>query len=268
MLKFYSLGHIYMNFGAVIRSLLAGLMLAIAGPLMAQAVPGPAPMPGDSPMLAPQPSVNAPAATTPPVFVPAPVPTEGPEPAPKVATKKGPVDSLKPGQFVWEQRDVYEGPLKIVVVLDIQRIYVFQNDRLIGFSTISTGKKGKETPTGYFNILQKNIDHKSNLYSNAPMPYMQRLTWDGIALHGGHVPGYPASHGCIRLPHAFAKALYGVTQMDQEVVVLKDTSTPIKRPEPKPVPVIDPPFIVPPPVVDPNIIPPASPPKPEIVQPT
>jgi lipoprotein-anchoring transpeptidase ErfK/SrfK len=188
----------------------------------------------------------------------------GSEPAPKpeTAKKKGPTDALKPGQFVWEKRDSYEGPLKIVAVLDIQRMYVFQNDKLIGFSTISAGKKGKETPTGYFNILQKNIDHKSNLYSNAPMPYMQRLTWDGIAIHGGHIPGYPASHGCIRLPHEFAKSLYAITQMDQEIVVLKDTSTPIKRPEPKPVPTPAPPIMTVPPVTDGVEPPPASPPKP------
>jgi hypothetical protein len=186
-----------------------------------------------------------------------------PTPAPKTAKKKGPTDSLRPGQFVWDQQDLYEGPMKIVVVLDIQRIYVFQNDKLLGFSTISSGKKGKETPTGVFNILQKNIDHKSNLYSNAPMPFMQRLTWDGIAMHAGQLPGYPASHGCIRLPRAFAKSLYEATQIGQEVVVLKDTATPAKRPEPKPVPVIEPPVVQAPPlVVDPMVIPPASPPKP------
>lgn len=187
------------------------------------------------------------------------------KPAPKPIKPKGPVDALKPGQFVWVAQDAYEGPMKIVIVLDIQRIYVFQNDKLIGFSTISSGKKGKETPTGVFNILQKNVDHKSNLYSNAPMPYMQRLTWDGIALHGGHLPGYPASHGCIRLPHAFAKSLYGVTQMAQEVVVLKDTSTPVKRPEPQPV--VTPPPVTPPPVIVPPVIPPAVAPPATVPQP-
>lgn len=175
------------------------------------------------PPLAEAPLVSPPIAT-PPVAKPITKPR-----------KKGPVDRLKPGEFMWVAQDVYDGPMKIVIVLDIQRIYVFQNDKLIGFSTISSGKKGKETPTGYFNILQKNVDHKSNLYSNAPMPYMQRLTWDGIAIHGGHLPGYPASHGCIRLPLTFSKALFGVTQMQQEVVVLQDTSTPVARPEPKPV---------------------------------
>lgn len=86
-----------------------------------------------------------------------PAPTK-PTPKPR---KKGAVDALKPGQFVWVTQAVYEGPMKIVIVLDIQRIYVFQRDKLIGFSTISSGKKGKETPTGFFNILQKNVDHKS-----------------------------------------------------------------------------------------------------------
>jgi lipoprotein-anchoring transpeptidase ErfK/SrfK len=260
---------IAMKFLAIIRNLQAAAMLAVAAPLLAQAVQAPPEQPPaaakdeqqivNTPVLSSEPAVNEPLASSPPAVNPTPVPA----PAPKPAPKKGPVDSLKPGQFVWEKRDLYEGPMKIVAVLDIQRIYVFQNDKLLGFSTISSGKKGKETPTGIFNILQKNIDHKSNLYSNAPMPYMQRLTWDGIAMHGGHLPGYPASHGCIRLPHAFAKALFGVTQMNQEVVVLKNTATPIKRPEPKPVPVIEPP-VSPPvePVIDPSVTPPASPPKP------
>ena len=201
--------------------------------------------PVNGPKVAPPP-LATPSATPPQVAAPTVIMPAAPQAAPK-PRKIGPVDALKPGQFVWVAQDTYEGPMKIVVVLDIQRIYVFQNDELIGFSTISSGKKGKETPTGFFTILQKNIDHKSNLYSNAPMPFMQRLTWDGIAMHGGQLPGYPASHGCIRLPLAFAKALFGVTQMDQEVFVLRDTATPVKRPEPKPV--IDP-VVVQPPVVD------------------
>lgn len=255
-----------MKFLAIIRTLQAAAILVLSAPLLAQNIPPVLPSGTEAqttnpPVLSSEPSVNEPLAAPPPIVTPVPAPT--PAPPPKPALKKGPVDSLKPGQFVWEKRDSYEGPMKIVAVLDIQRIYVFQNDKLLGFSTISSGKKGKETPTGIFNILQKNIDHKSNLYSNAPMPYMQRLTWDGIAMHGGHLPGYPASHGCIRLPHAFAKALFGATQMNQEVVVLKNTATPIKRPEPKPVPVIEPP-VSPPvePVIDPSVTPPASPPKP------
>ncbi|MBL0925401.1 MAG: L,D-transpeptidase family protein [Sphingomonadaceae bacterium] len=233
------------------------MLLVFSVPLLAQAQPVFKPGTGVQPPVLPaEPPVNKP--LTPVVEPEIPVPA----PAPKVVKKKGPVDALKPGEFVWEKRDSYQGPLRIVAVLDIQRMYVFQNDELIGFSTISAGKKGKETPTGIFNILQKNIDHKSNLYSNAPMPFMQRLTWDGIAIHGGHVPGYPASHGCIRLPHAFAKALYGITQMAQEVVVLRDVSTPVKRAEPQPEPTPAPPIMVTPPATEPAVPPPASPPKP------
>ena len=261
-----------MKFGAGIRSMhgifALALVLAAPGVAMAQQmgqgqamqVPqSPSPNilpvvpPVPDPVVAPPP-VAPPPVVTPPVTTP---PVATPVPKPK---KKGPVDALKPGQFVWAAQDAYEGPMKIVIVLDIQRMYVFQNDKLIGFSTISSGKKGKETPTGVFNILQKNVDHKSNLYSNAPMPYMQRLTWDGIAIHGGYLPGYPASHGCIRLPHPFAKALFGVTQMAQEVVVLQDTSTPVKRPEPKPV--MDPAMVPVPPVSDPSMTPPVVTPTP------
>jgi hypothetical protein len=239
-----------MKFLAAIRNLQLAIIFALAAPAGAQTNPVPEII--NEPVLTPPQSTSAPVPATPTIAAPA--------PAPKIVKKKGPVDSLKPGQYVWEQQASYDGPMKIVAVLDIQRIYVFQNDRLIGFSTISSGKKGKETPTGIFNILQKNIDHKSNLYSNAPMPFMQRLTWDGIAMHAGHLPGYPASHGCIRLPRAFAKTLFDVTQMNQEVVVLKDTATPAKRPEPKPVPVIDPPVVPVVPNATPAITPLASPP--------
>lgn len=256
----------FMKRQAVLRSLQVLLAVALGltpsaafaqntvPPVVEPAAPAVSP-----PVLPVEPENTPPPTQMPQVKPPQDVPPVAVEPAPKPVKRKGPVDALKPGQFVWVAQDTYEGPMKIVVVLDIQRVYVFQNDKLIGFSTISSGKKGKETPTGVFNILQKNIDHKSNLYSNAPMPFMQRLTWDGIALHGGHLPGYPASHGCIRLPHAFAKSLYGVTKMNQEVVVLKDTATPVKRPEPKPV-VVPPPVVAP--VVDPAVTPPASPPKP------
>lgn len=164
-----------------------------------------------------------------PVPIPTPTPPKPPAPTRK---KKAFSDGLKPGQYVWEKRANEAKDLRIVAVIDIQRIYVFDGSTLVAFSTISTGKKGHATPTGAFKILQKNIDHKSNIYSNAPMPYMQRLTWDGIALHAGHIPGYAASHGCLRLPLAFAKALYGVTKMDQSVIVLADLSTPAPKPEP------------------------------------
>lgn len=167
------------------------------------------------------------AAVAPPIVTPAPAPAPKPVVAkPTPPKKKGPPDSLKPGQYVWEARAAQSTDLRIVAVLDIQRIYVFDKGELVAFSTISSGKKGHGTPAGTFKILQKNEKHFSNLYNNAPMPYMQRLTWDGIALHAGHIPGYPASHGCIRLPMAFAKALFGITKMDQTVFVFADLNTP------------------------------------------
>src|SRR3546814_18312546 len=91
-------------------------------------------------------------------------------------------------------------------------VHVYRGGEEIGVSTISTGRKGFETPTGVFRILEKNVDHYSDLYDLAPMPFMQRLTWDGIALHSGQVPGRPVSHGCIRIPEAFAQILYHETK--------------------------------------------------------
>ena len=90
---------------------------------------------------------------------------------------------------------------------------------LVATSLVSTGKRGHVTPTGTFHITQKQVFHRSNRYSNAPMPYMERLTSSGIALHAGHLPGYPASHGCIRLPLAFAKRLYRMTSFGTVVAV-------------------------------------------------
>jgi lipoprotein-anchoring transpeptidase ErfK/SrfK len=111
------------------------------------------------------------------------------------------------------------GPVRIVVSIPQQKAYVFTGDDLFGTSPVSTGKKGHSTPTGIFRILEKKVHHRSNLYSNAPMPYMQRLTMGGVALHAGHLPGYPASHGCIRLPWSFARKLYGITDYGTKVTV-------------------------------------------------
>jgi hypothetical protein len=138
------------------------------------------------------------------------------------------IAALKPGQFIWAPELAPDGPMVMVVSLNRQQAYVYRNGVRIGVSTVSTGKKGKETPTGVFTILQKNKDHRSNLYNNAPMPYMQRLTWDGIALHAGNLPGKPASHGCVRLPMAFAKALFGETAMGMTVVVTDEAPSPAR----------------------------------------
>ena len=131
---------------------------------------------------------------------------------------------LKQGEFIWFGDVARSGPLLMVVSLDEQRAYVYRNGVLTGVTTVSTGKKGHETPTGVFTILQKNKDHFSNIYDDAPMPYMQRLTWGGIALHAGGLPGYPASHGCIRLPSEFARRLFEVTSTGMTVVVASERS--------------------------------------------
>ncbi|MDR1076103.1 MAG: L,D-transpeptidase family protein [Xanthomonadaceae bacterium] len=134
------------------------------------------------------------------------------------------VVTLAPGKYVWHPEISPSGPVVMVISLNEQLAYVYRNGVAIGISTISSGKRGKETPPGVFPILQKKRDHRSNLYDDAPMPFMQRLTWDGVALHGGRIPGYPASHGCIRLPRAFAEQLFGITKLG-DVIVVADVGT-------------------------------------------
>jgi L,D-transpeptidase catalytic domain len=135
-------------------------------------------------------------------------------------------ETLKPGEFIWQPQVSPRGPMVLVVSLPQQIAYVYRNGVLIGATTVSTGKKGKETPTGVFTILQKNVDHYSNIYNSAPMPYMQRLTWSGIALHAGKLPGYPASMGCVRMPYDFAKLLYAESSTGITVVVSDEKSFP------------------------------------------
>ena len=133
---------------------------------------------------------------------------------------------LKHGEFIWHPEIAPSGPLVLLVSLDEQRAYVYRNGIAVGVTTISSGRFGHRTKPGLFTILQKKVIAYSNLYDNAPMPYMERLTWDGIALHGGVLPGYPASHGCIRLPQRFAKKLFEVTKLGVVVVVADSKSAP------------------------------------------
>lgn len=130
-------------------------------------------------------------------------------------------EDLAPGKFVWSDPGTAE-PVTVVVSLPLQRAYMFRGETMVAATAVSTGTDDKPTPTGIFPILQKAVTHRSNLYDNAPMPFMQRLTWDGIALHAGRNPGFPASHGCIRMPAAFAKKLFAVTDLGSVVVVTDD----------------------------------------------
>ncbi|GIK82506.1 MAG: L,D-transpeptidase [Alphaproteobacteria bacterium] len=123
--------------------------------------------------------------------------------------------------------EVAKGQLHIVISLNAQRLQVYSDGVRVAESPVSTGTASHPTPTGLFNVIQKNRFHRSNLYSNAPMPFMQRLTWSGIALHEGHLPGYPASHGCIRLPRAFAQELWRTTRLGVRVVVAQDEVAPV-----------------------------------------
>lgn len=131
--------------------------------------------------------------------------------------------TLKPNNFVWNDASVADAglaePVTVVVSLPQQRAYVYRGTALVAATAVSTGRDDKATPVGVYPILQKAEVHRSNLYANAPMPYMQRLTWDGIALHAGKNPGFPDSHGCVRLPTAFAKKLFEVTALGSTVVV-------------------------------------------------
>jgi L,D-transpeptidase catalytic domain len=137
------------------------------------------------------------------------------------------LSALPVGEFTWNPEFSASGPLVIIISLREQTLSAYRNGIRIARSSISSGRKGRSTPAGVFTILEKEVAHYSNKYHHAPMPYMQRLTWQGIALHGGDLPGYPASHGCIRLPKEFAKLLYSITTRGTTVIVMGE-----KAPEP------------------------------------
>jgi hypothetical protein len=143
------------------------------------------------------------------------------------------VQHLKAGQFVWAPQIAPSGPVLLIVNLRTQRAVLFRNGVPIAATTVSSGRPVRPTPTGIFSILEKQVVHHSSKYNNAPMPYMERLTWGGVALHAGPLPGYPASHGCIRLPADFAQRLYGLTSLGMTVVVTDRDVTPRVAPSPQ-----------------------------------
>ena len=135
-----------------------------------------------------------------------------------------PRSQLRTNEYTWHPQTSPRGPVLIVISLPEQQAYVYRNGVLIGRTTISSGRAGHRTPTGVFVVLEKQQRHYSNIYKGAAMPYMERLTWSGIALHGGKLPGYPDSHGCVRLPKEFSKLLFGVTRVGTTVVVANESS--------------------------------------------
>ena len=130
-----------------------------------------------------------------------------------------PTGQLKPGEYWWKPQLSPSGPLMVLVSVPEQTMHVYRNGILIGRSTVSTGSKGHSTPGGVFSILGKSKEYYSKKYDNAPMPNMQRLTDTGICMHSGNLPGYPASHGCIRMPYDFSQLLFSVTSSGGTVVV-------------------------------------------------
>ena len=153
---------------------------------------------------------------------------------------------LKPNQYIWNPDAAPSGPVGIIVDLTNQMIYVYRNGKQIGRSAVSTGIKSHPTAPGSYTILTKNVKYHSEKYHEASMPFMERLTWDGMAIHGGNNPGKPSSHGCVHVPLDFAEKLYGITQKGDTVLIsdLKEAPgdtvnpglVPPQTPEPAPDP--------------------------------
>ena len=135
-----------------------------------------------------------------------------------------PTGKLKPGEYWWSPYVSPCGPVVVLVSVPLQVMHVYRNGVLVGRASVSTGTKGHATPSGVFTILEKSKTHYSKTYNNAPMPNMQRLTWNGIAMHSGQLPGYPASHGCIRMPYDFSVLLFSLTAKGGTVVIGDETS--------------------------------------------
>jgi len=138
-----------------------------------------------------------------------------------------PFSNLQNGDYIWKPEISPVGPVLIIVNTHNQLLYIYRNGIRIGRSTVSTGRAGHRTPVGVFTILQKQVDHYSTIYHGASMPFMERLTWGGIALHGGDLPGFADSHGCIRLPLEFATKLYSITDKGTTVMVTDGNPSPV-----------------------------------------
>jgi hypothetical protein len=151
----------------------------------------------------------------------------------ETGTQQSPqVQPLQPGDYVWQPKVSPTGPVVIAVDLSSQLLQVYRNGVEIGRCFVSGGVSSHETPTGIFTILEKNVVHHSNKYHEASMPFMERLTWGGLAIHAGNVPGHPESHGCVHVPMEFAKKLYGITIKGSTVLISGDGVT--GGPEAKP----------------------------------
>ncbi|MGH6730071.1 MAG: L,D-transpeptidase family protein [Sphingomicrobium sp.] len=170
---------------------------------------------------------GVPGQAPPPRVAAAPVPTEPPYRWTQGAAPQAHKDmvatfgraGLKSGEYLWVADAPAAGEPRVVVDLLTQMAYAYRGDVLVGASSMSSAKRGMVTPLGFWTVLEKKKFHRSRKYDNAPMPFMQRIDKYGIALHAGHLPGYAASHGCIRLPAKFAERLYQVTSLGSTVVI-------------------------------------------------
>ncbi len=199
------------------QALLASASVALLGGAMSAGLPAPAAAQyyyGDR-YLDPYASPN-------PIARPNPVARPIPSPAVKPGLKPGAKANLKPDPAKDPNSSMPKGPLQIVVSIADQHVTLYSNGIHVAQSPVSTGVQGRPTPTGVFSIIQKDRFHHSNLYSNAPMPFMERITWSGVALHEGPLPGYPASHGCIRMTHEFAARLWSITRLGVRVIVARN----------------------------------------------
>ena len=129
--------------------------------------------------------------------------------------------------------EVVKGPLQVIISIADQKISVYDDGKLVARSSVSTGVPGHPTPVGVFSVIGKELWHRSNIYSAAPMPYMQRITWSGIALHAGVLPGHPASHGCIRLAKDFAVRLWHLTKRGTRVIIAPNNVDPVQIASPR-----------------------------------
>jgi hypothetical protein len=205
---------------ASVLAVVAGALLAsLPAPALA-AMPGYYPYPGGDLLYDPYPSYDP---YRNPIARPAPLRPARPISKPELKP------DLKSGVKAEPAKDfgaMPKGPLQIVVSIADQHVTLYSNGERVAQGPVSTGVPGRPTPTGVFSIIQKDRFHHSNLYSNAPMPYMERITWSGVALHEGPLPGYPASHGCIRMTHDFAARLWQVARLGVRVIVARNDIIP------------------------------------------
>ena len=157
------------------------------------------------------------------------VPIRRARPAAPASAKKERAEPKKDPGF----GDMPKGPLQVVVSIGTQKVTLFSNGVRVAQGPVSTGVPGHPTPLGVFSVIEKDRHHRSNIYSGAPMPFMQRITWSGIALHEGVLPGHPASHGCIRMSHDFAQKLWPITKLGVRVIVARNELEPVEFSHPK-----------------------------------